>query len=200
MIATEPLPPEVWAQIGLDRAQTFSDARNLIVYGQRTTDDRLAFGGRGAPYHLGSAIRPAYDQVDATAAHLQHALVDLFPVLDRAEITHHWGGPLGVPRDWHPSVGLDPETGIAWAGGYVGDGVALTNLAGRTLADLITAADSPLVHLPWVDHRSPAWEPEPVRWAGITVTRRATAWADRTEARTGHPSRLGGLLSQVLGH
>ena len=74
MIATEPLPPEVWAQIGLDRAQTFTDARHLIVYGQRTTDDRLAFGGRGAPYHLGSAIRSAYDQVDSTAAHLEREL------------------------------------------------------------------------------------------------------------------------------
>ena len=124
MIATEPLPPEVWAQIGLDRAQTFHDARHLIVYGQRTTDDRLAFGGRGAPYHLRSSIRPSYDQVASTAEHLQRELVDLFPVLDRAEITHRWGGPLGVPRDWHPSVGLDPDTGIGWAGGYVGDGVA----------------------------------------------------------------------------
>ncbi len=200
MIATEPLPPEVWAQIGLDRAQTFTDARHLIVYGQRTTDDRLAFGGRGAPYHLGSSIEPSYDQVATTAAHLRRELLDLFPVLERAEITHHWGGPLGVPRDWHPSVGLDRETGIGWAGGYVGDGVALTNLAGRTLADLVTDADSPLVHLPWVGHRSPAWEPEPVRWAGITATRRATAWADRTESRTGHPSRVTALLQQVLGH
>ncbi|WP_456845170.1 NAD(P)/FAD-dependent oxidoreductase [Cellulomonas sp. P5_C6] len=200
MIATEPLPPEVWAQIGLARAETFTDARHLIVYGQRTTDDRLAFGGRGAPYHLGSAIEPSYDRTGSTAAHLHRELVDLFPVLDRAEITHHWGGPLGVHRDWHPSVGLDPETGIAWAGGYVGDGVALTNLAGRTLADLITGADSDLVRLQWVDHRSPAWEPEPIRWAGITVTRRATAWADRTENRTGRPSRVGDLLSHVLGH
>ena len=200
MVATEPLPPEVWAEIGLARAQTFTDARNLIVYGQRTTDDRLAFGGRGAPYHLGSSILPAYDRTGSTAAHLERELVDLFPVLDRAEFTHHWGGPLGVHRDWHPSVGLDPDTGIGWAGGYVGDGVALTNLAGRTLADLITGAESPLTRLPWVNHRSPAWEPEPLRWAGITATRRATAWADRTEARTGRPSRLTGLLDQVLRH
>ncbi|MBO3084427.1 FAD-dependent oxidoreductase [Cellulomonas sp. zg-ZUI188] len=199
MVATEPLPPEVWAEIGLDRAQTFTDARNLIVYGQRTTDDRLAFGGRGAPYHLGSSIEPAYDQVRSAAVHLERALVDLFPVLEHAEVTHHWGGPLGVPRDWHPSVGLDVETGIAWAGGYVGDGVSLTNLAGRTLADLLTGADSELVRLPWVGHRSPAWEPEPVRWAGITAARRATAWADRTESRTGHPSRLSDLVNHVLG-
>ena len=199
MIATEPLPPEVWAQIGLDRAQTFHDARHLIVYGQRTTDDRLAFGGRGAPYHLNSAIRPSYDRVEATSEHLRRELVDLFPVLDRAEITHRWGGPLGVSRDWSPSVGLDPETGIGWAGGYVGDGVATTNLAGRTLADLVAGADSPLVHLPWVGHRSPRWEPEPLRWAGITAARRSAEWADHVERRSGHRSRVESALNRVLG-
>ncbi|WP_426595245.1 NAD(P)/FAD-dependent oxidoreductase [Cellulomonas sp. McL0617] len=199
MIATEPLPPEVWAQIGLDRAQTFHDGRHLIVYGQRTTDDRLAFGGRGAPYHLSSAIRPDYDLAEGTAEHLRRELVALFPVLDRAEITHRWGGPLGVSRDWSPSVGLDAETGIGWAGGYVGDGVATTNLAGRTLADLVTGADSPLVRLPWVGHRSPRWEPEPLRWAGITAARRAAGWADRTELRSGHPSRVESVLNRVLG-
>ena len=199
MIATEPLPPEVWAQIGLDRAQTFHDARHLIVYGQRTTDDRLAFGGRGAPYHLRSSIRPSYDQVASTAEHLQRELVELFPVLDRAEITHRWGGPLGVARDWNPSVGLDADTGIGWAGGYVGDGVATTNLAGRTLADLVTGADSPIVRLPWVGHRSPRWEPEPLRWAGITAARRAATWADRTELRSGHASRVEAVLNRVLG-
>ena len=200
MIATEPLPPEVWAQIGLDRAQTFTDARHLIVYGQRTTDDRLAFGGRGAPYHLGSAIRPAYDQADATAAHLGHALVDLFPVLERAEITHHWGGPLGVPRDWHPSVGLDPETGIAWAGGYVGDGVALTNLAGRTLADLITGADSAA--------GPPAVGGPPLPRLGAGADALGRHHGDPAGDRVGRPHRgpdrspqpVGGLLSQVLGH
>ena len=146
MIATEPLPPEVGRSIGLDRAQTFHDARHLIVYGQRTTDDRLAFGGRGAPYHLSSAIRPSYDQVESDVPSTCGASsVELFPVLRRAEITHALGRAARRLRDWSPSVGLDPETGIGWAGGYVGDGVATTNLAGRTLADLVTGADSPLV-------------------------------------------------------
>ena len=200
MIATEPLPPEVWAQIGLDRAETFTDARHLIVYGQRTTDDRLAFGGRGAPYHLGSAIRPSYDQVAGTAEHLQRELVDLFPVLDRAEITHRWGGPLGVPRDWHPSVGLDPETGLGWAGGYVGDGVATTNLAGRTLADLVIGADTPLVRLPWVDHRSPRWEPEPLRWIGVNAGLTGMTLADAEERLTRRPSLVARALAPLLGH
>lgn len=200
MIATEPLPATVWEEIGLDRGQTFSDGRHLLIYGVRTADDRIAFGGRGAPYHAGSAIDPSFEKVDRVHEHLRHALVELFPAVAGARVTHRWGGPLGVPRDWHASVGLDPETGIGWAGGYVGDGVATTNLAGRTLADLVTGADSPLVRLPWVGHRSPAWEPEPVRWAEITAARWATQLADGEERRTGRSSRIAALLAPLLGH
>lgn len=196
MIATEPLPDRAWAAIGLERGQTFTDGRHLIVYGQRTADGRLAFGGRGAPYHAGSAIRPGFDDPRGVAQHLERALVDLFPVLDGVVVTHRWGGPLAVPRDRMPSVGLDDD-GLGWAGGYVGDGVAAANLAGRTLADLVHGSDSELTRLPWVGHRSPAWEPEPVRWAGITAARRAAEWADRAEARTGHESRASALLDRL---
>ena len=70
--------------------------------------------------------------------HALHAtLRELFPAAGDAEITHHWGGAVAVPRDWYPSVGFDSATGMAWAGGYVGDGVSTTNLAGRTIADLV---------------------------------------------------------------
>ena len=117
MIATEPLPAAVWDQIGLSRGETFSDHRHLVVYGQRTADDRLAFGGRGAPYDRGSRIRAGFDQHAQVFAHLRSTLVDLFPDAADAEITHRWGGPLGIARDWHASVGLDPQTGIGWAGG-----------------------------------------------------------------------------------
>jgi len=199
MIATEPLPPEVWSQIGLADGQTFTDARHLVVYGQRTADDRIAFGGRGAPYHLGSRLDASYDHVARVHEHLHRTLVDLFPQVDGYDVTHAWGGPLGVPRDWHPSVALDPGTGIGAAGGYVGDGVGTANLAGRTLADLVTGADTPLTRLPWVGHRSPPWEPEPLRWAGITAARWATTWSDRVEARTGRPSRVADAVAPLLG-
>lgn len=199
VLATEPLPAHVWEGIGLDQAQTFADARHLVVYGQRTADDRLVFGGRGAPYHAGSDVRPAYDRVARVHEHLHRTLVDLLPQVEGAAVTHTWGGPLGVPRDWHPSVGLDPATGMGWAGGYVGDGVATSNLAGRTLADLVTGTDSTLTHLPWVGHRSPEWEPEPLRWAGITAARWATSWSDRVEARTGRTSRVQDLVASLTG-
>ena len=156
MIATEPLPEQTWHEIGLGRSgETFTDHRHLIIYGQRTADGRLVFGGRGAPYHFGSRITPGYDRVPAVFAALQRDAGRAAAGAAGARITHSWGGPLGIARDWHPSVGLDRTTGLAWAGGYVGDGVSTTNLAGRTLADLLLRRDTELTTLPWVNHRSP---------------------------------------------
>jgi glycine/D-amino acid oxidase-like deaminating enzyme len=198
MIATEPLPDTTWDEIGLAGRETFSDFRHLIIYGQRTADGRLAFGGRGAPYHLGSRVASSYDRVPRVFAALRATLVELFPALRDVAITHRWGGPLGVPRDWHASVGLDRDTGLAWAGGYVGDGVSTTNLAGRTLTDLILQRESPLAGLPWVGHRSPQWEPEPLRWLGANAALRAMTWADAAETRRGRPSRAASIANRIL--
>jgi glycine/D-amino acid oxidase-like deaminating enzyme len=199
MIATQPLPDAVWDAIGLAGRPTFGDLRHLIIYGQRTADGRFAFGGRGAPYHLGSAVRPSFDRVPAVFAELRRTLTELFPALDDVPVTHSWGGPIGIPRDWCASVGLDRETGIGWAGGYVGDGLSTTNLAGRTLADLITGTDSDITRLPWVGHHSPDWEREPLRWLGLNAGLQVMNLADRTEARTGRPSRAAGLMGRFLG-
>ena len=200
MVATEPLSEEQWADIGLSDREVFADHRHVIIYGQRTVDDRLAFGGRGAPYHYGSRIRPEVDHDPAVFADLRATFADLLPQLGDVRFTHAWGGPLGIARDWHPSVGHDPSTGLGWAGGYVGDGVAATNLAGRTLADLVTGRQTPLTQLPWVGHRSRPWEPEPARWLGVNAGLRLAHTADREEARTGRPARIGRLLETLTGH
>jgi glycine/D-amino acid oxidase-like deaminating enzyme len=199
VIATEQLPPDAWARIGLDGRETFSDHRHLIVYGQRTADDRLVFGGRGAPYHFGSRVRPGFDRVPSVHAHLLETLRELFPVLHDVRIEHAWGGPLGIPRDWCASVGLDRTSGRAWAGGYVGDGVTTTNLAGRTLRDLVLGQDTELTRLPWVGHRSRRWEPEPLRWLGANAGLRAVTLADAEERVTGRPSVLARLAAPLLG-
>lgn len=199
MISTEPLPAEVWDEIGLARRETFADHRHLIVYGQRTADDRLVFGGRGAPYHWGSRVRASYDTDERVFAGLWATLLDLFPVLRGRKVTHAWGGALGIPRDWTASVGLDRDTGLGWAGGYVGDGVSTTNLAGRTLRDLVLGRDTALTRLPWVDHHSPAWEPEPLRWLGINAGLRAMTVADAEERLTGRPSLVARAVAPLLG-
>jgi glycine/D-amino acid oxidase-like deaminating enzyme len=200
MIATEPLPPEAWAEIGLSRRETFADLRHMRIYGQRTADDRLAFGGRGAPYHFGSRTRPDFDQDAGVHAALREVLVDLFPVVADYAVTHSWGGAVGVPRDWHASLGLDRARGFGWAGGYVGDGVATSNLAGRTLAQLLAGEESELTRLPWVGHRSRSWEPEPLRWLGVNGGRLLLTRADRREARTGRPAKSARALARFIGY
>ncbi|HEX9064288.1 MAG TPA: FAD-binding oxidoreductase [Streptosporangiaceae bacterium] len=198
VVATAPLPDDVIEQVGLAGRPTFSDLRHLIIYGQRTADNRLVFGGRGAPYHFGSAVDPRFDRVPGVFSALRSTLGELFQILEDVTVTHTWGGPIGIARDWCASVGLDPATGVGWAGGYVGDGLSTTNLAGRTLADLITGNDSELVRLPWVGHHSPAWEPEPLRWLGVNAGLRVMTWADRAETRTGRPSRAAAAVSDFL--
>ena len=157
MVATEPLPESFWSEVGLAARETFSDERHLIIYGQRTVDDRLAFGGRGAPYHFGSTIRPEFDSEPGVHAELVPGAARALPGHRRTP--DHT--PVGrtareSPATGPPRSGWTGERGLAWAGGYVGDGVGTSNLAGRTLADLITRQASDLVRLPWVGHRSPA--------------------------------------------
>ncbi len=210
MVATQQLPQRVWDQIGLERGQTFSEHQNLVVYGQRTVDGRIAFGGRGAPYHWGSAVRPGFDQDPRVHRGLAALLRRYFPVLADVPggatrlagigIDHTWGGPLGIARDWHPAVRLDPDTRIAWAGGYVGDGVALSQLAGATLADLVTGRETSRTALPWVGHRPRSWEPEPLRWLGVNAGLLMARAADAHERRSGRPSPLGAALSRLTAH
>jgi len=199
MVATEPLPDEALQAIGVGDRTTFTDKRHLRIYGQRTQDGRLAFGGRGAPYHYGSAIESAFDHDPRVHQKLREIVLDLFPVLHGVRFTHAWGGNLGIARDWYPSTGFDRRTGLAWAGGYVGNGVATSCLAGRTLGDLITGTDSELVTLPWVGHHSRKWEPEPLRWAGVNAVTQLMARGDRTEASSGRPSAAVAQFWKTLG-
>ncbi|MDQ6848258.1 MAG: FAD-binding oxidoreductase [Candidatus Dormibacteraeota bacterium] len=199
MIATAPLPAQAWAQIGWSRGETINDGRHLLIYAQRTADGRIAFGGRGAPYHFGSRICDEFDREPAVFDALEDALHDLVPQTRGVAVTHRWGGPVGVARDWNPSVGIDRSTGLAWAGGYVGDGVTAANVAGRTLADLILGRESLLTGLPWVQHHSRRWEPEPLRWLGVNVSVRAMRGADVVERRTGRRSWRARAVTRLQG-
>ena len=199
MIVTEPLGDSFWRDVGWSGAETITDGRHLLIYAQRTADDRIAFGGRGAPYHFGSRISERFDREPKVFAELHKTLVALWPGARGARITHRWGGVFGAPCDWYSSVGLDRSTGLAWAGGYVGDGVSTSNLAGRTLTDLVLGRATELTRLPWVGHQSPSWEPEPLRWLGANAALRTMASADRAEARTGRPARRAEVVGKLIG-
>ena len=198
MIGTEPLPQSVFDEIGLADRPTFADDRYMVIYGQRTADDRLAFGGRGVPYLYGSRISPTVERHHRSHERIHATLVDLFPALSEARITHRWGGVLGVTRNWTPFVHFDRAAGTAGAGGYVGEGVAPANLAGRTLADLICGTASERVDLPWVGVHHRRWEPEPLRWLGVRGSRWILAAADTYESRTNREAKAAVALARKL--
>jgi glycine/D-amino acid oxidase-like deaminating enzyme len=201
MIATAPLSKAVWDELGWAGLETISDAHHLFFYAQRTTDDRIAIGGRGAPYQLGSPIDPAFERNARVRQRLVNTVLAAFPAARDAEITHHWGGALGVPRDWTMSVTHDPRTGLGFAGGYSGHGVAATSLSGRTLADLILGRQSDLVTMPWVDHPVRPWEPEPLRWIASRAIVQIMGQSDKVED-AGRPAtaRRMRIIRPFLGH
>lgn len=202
MVVTERLPDSAWKDIGWDAFETLGDEAHAYMYAQRTADGRIALGGRGVPYRYGSAIDQFGMTSPATAAALGDILRQMFPAAASAGLEHAWCGVLGVPRDWCARVTYDTTSGIGWAGGYSGHGVAAANLAGRTLADLALGVSSKLTSLPWVGHRSRRWEPEPVRWAGVHGLYALYRLADRLETPapddTGRPARV--ALGEALGH
>ncbi|TDQ45406.1 NAD(P)/FAD-dependent oxidoreductase [Actinorugispora endophytica] len=200
MIATEPLSAEAWKRIGWEGREVLGDAAHAYVYAQRTADDRIAIGGRGAPYRFGSG----HDNNGATQpqaiAELWRALVRLFPAASEVPVAHAWSGVLGVSRDWCPTVHLDSAEGLGWAGGYVGSGVTASNLAGRTLRDLVLGRTTELTRLPWVGHRARGWEPEPLRWIGTQVSHGLYRTADRREADHGaETSTFADLAARISG-
>ncbi len=170
IVATEPLSDDLWQDIGLRDMETFSDASRLVTYGQRSADNRLIFGSRGA-YQFGGKPKSQFDDCRPVFASITKVLGELLPQLATTRISHCWGGTLGIPRRGCPHAVFDSTAGIGTAGGYVGEGVGASNLMGRTLADLVLGNDSELTRMPW-SHRSSLetslrrWEPEPLRWLG----------------------------------
>jgi glycine/D-amino acid oxidase-like deaminating enzyme len=183
MIATAPLPEAAWDEIGWGGAEVLGDEAHSYCYAQRTADGRIAIGGRGIPYRFGSRHDDAGRTQPRTVAQLRAILHQHFPAASAVPVEHAWSGVLGVPRDWCATVHLDRTTGLGWAGGYVGHGVTSTNLAGRTLRDLVLGRDTELTALPWVDRRVRPWEPEPLRWLGVRGLYVAYRAADRHEGR-----------------
>lgn len=200
MVATEPLSAAVWNKIGWSRRETLAEGRLMVTYAQRTADGRIAFGGRGAGYRFANRISQRFDTDAGVRRRIESTLHALFPAAAGSRITHHWGGPLAVPRDWHPSVTINPTARRISAGGYVGDGVALSHLAGRTAAAAIVGVDSPDLRLPMARHVNRRWEPEPLRWLGVNTALHLPSLADAVEARTGRPTRrLGFAMDRLLG-
>ncbi len=200
IVLTEPVSEADWATIGWRAREVIGSYRLSVDYLSRTSDGRILFGGRGAPYRYGSTIAPAFDRDARTHALLRRMVQAWFPSLQGIGFGHAWGGPLGMPRDWIPTFSFDPRSGIASGRGYTGHGVATANLAGRVLAGLILGERNELTSLPLVNHRSPNWEPEPFRWIGVRFTQESLLRLDARTARTGRPPTGRSLAERIANH
>lgn len=201
MIVTAPLSASVKEQIGWSGAELLGDFAHGYMYAQRTADDRIALGGRGIPYRFGSRTDDRGRTQQWTINTLTELLREMFPAAASVGIDHAWCGVLGVPRDWCATVDLDRGTGLGTAGGYVGSGLTTTNLAGRTLADLVLQRDTDLTTLPWVGRRVRPWEPEPLRWLGVRAMYALYRIADRRENERNlpHTSRVARIANKITG-
>jgi glycine/D-amino acid oxidase-like deaminating enzyme len=200
IVLTEPLTDVQLAEIHWTHRAVVHSQALTVDYLSRTQDGRVLFGGRGAPYHYGSAIRPEFDRHAPTHDRLRRSIVEWFPSLAGVCTTHAWGGTVGVPRDWIPTMAYDRASGVATSHGYTGEGVAATNLGGRVLADLITGTESELTRLPMVNHHSRPWEPEPFRFLAARYLQHASLKIDERAARTGRPPSGRSVTERLLGH
>ena len=200
IVVTEPLPQDLWREIGWAGYEVLGDAAHAYCYAQRTREGRIAMGGRGVPYRFGSRTDLSGRTQQATIEKLHKILVTLLPQTRGVRLDHAWCGVLGVPRDWCTTCGFDQDSGIGWAGGYVGLGVSTSNLSGRTLRDLVLGRDTELTRLPWVNRTVRKWEPEPLRWLGVHAMYQLYRMADEREAK-GLPrtSRLAALADRLTG-
>lgn len=201
ILLTEPLTEDQHAEIGWRTRFVMQSKRLTVDYLQITHDRRIVFGGRGSTYQWGSAIRPEMDCVEETSQSLRAHFAEFFPTLaPQVEFEACWGGPVGVHRDWMPSFSFDRASGLAKAGGYAGEGVAASNLAGRVMADLITGTDSDLLRLPMVGHEPRQWEPEPLRWLGVRYIQKAAARLEEKATRSGKPPSGRSIAERLMSH
>ena len=200
MIGTERLPDRFWDEVGWAGRELFNDFRFLLFYAMRTTDGRIALGGRGAPYHFGSRLSERFERDAVGTGPPALTARRAVPGDRRAAVTHHWGGAVAAPRDWYSSVGLDRHHGHGLGRGLHRRRSRHHEPRRPHAPRPHPGAPSELTGLPWVDHRSRPWEPEPLRWVGVNAALKAMGSADDVRAaRTGRPSRRATLVKRLIG-
>lgn len=183
IVLTEPLSAAQWEAVGWDRGESLSSPVHTKNYLTRTSDGRILYGSRGAPYQYASRTPEAAVRDEAVFRKMRADVREWWPALSDVRFTHAWGGYLGVPRDWVPTVWFDRDSRHARCGGYTGRGVTGTAFAANLLAALIL--DRPHAHagLPFHRPTTPRWEVEPFRWAGVRYVQEAFQRIDAADAQ-----------------
>lgn len=198
MVATEPLSNSIWKEIGNKERFTFAENAHVINYAQRTADNRLAIGGRGATSPFGSKLQESRESHQKVHKRLIDLARSWFPALANVEFTHRWGGAVAITRDWEPYLQFDRISGFGKLGGYAGDGVTMSHLAGKIMAHEILNLDSELRSLHFVNRKIRKWEPEPIRYLGVNALIHLSTISDLEESLTNRPSKVNRFIEPVI--
>jgi glycine/D-amino acid oxidase-like deaminating enzyme len=185
VLLTDPLTAAQRSRIGWAGRQGLSDAGNLFHYYRLTDDDRILWGGYDAVYRFGNGVAPRDDHRPATYDLLARHFRATFPQLADVRFDRWWGGPIATTTRFTATFGRALGGRVVYALGYTGLGVAATRFAATVLADLLLAPSSPLLQLRFTSTQPFPFPPEPLRWVGVQLTRRALARADRRDGRRG---------------
>jgi glycine/D-amino acid oxidase-like deaminating enzyme len=185
VLVTEPLSEAQRDAIGWKGRQGLSDVTNQFHYYRQTDDHRILWGGYDAVYDFGGRVSPERDSRPATFAVLEEHFRETFPQLGPIGFSHRWGGAIDTCSRFSALWGRALGGRAVYVVGFTGLGVGASRFGGRVGLDLLDGLDTERTRLEMVRRRPLPFPPEPVRWAGITLTRRALARADRREGRRG---------------
>ena len=183
VLVTEPLSAAQRAAVGWDGGEGVDDLANQFHYYRQTADGRILWGGYDAVYHYGRQVRARYDQRPATSATLSRHFFATFPQLEGLRFTHRWGGAIDTCTRFCAFYGTSHGGRVAYVLGYTGLGVGASRFGAEVVLDLLSGEPTALTRLEMVRRRPVPFPPEPLAYAGISLTRRSLAKADRSEGR-----------------
>ena len=206
MIATRPLSSEEQAALQWTPGLAIAEATNNVNYAQFSADFRIALGGRGARYPFAGHLDRALESDTRTHRNLSEMIHKWFPQLGGSDqhssidVTHHWGGPIAIRRNWESRICVDHRKGLARLGGYVGDGLTMSFVAARAVAEEIVTGENPLAEMPISTDCSKAkkWPIEPFRYIGANALISSIARLDESE-EAGRQSPTGRFLKRLIG-
>lgn len=198
VLLTEPLSDAQWREVGWEGREGIEDKRNYVHYYRVTRDGRILWGGGDGIIHRDLRIRPARDRSDEVLPALEATFRETFPQLRDVEISHHWGGPVGITAPFVPYFGTLEGGRVHYGHGYNGHGVAPTHTGGCILADRVLGRDRGYQSLPFVDGREPAFPPSSLTYLGAALSRWSLRRQDRAMAEGKGAGDMDPLLLRIL--
>jgi glycine/D-amino acid oxidase-like deaminating enzyme len=185
VLMTEPLSVQQMDAIGWKHREGLGDVSNQFHYYRLTEDNRILWGGYDATYHYGNGLDPRHDQSDETHGLLAEHFFETFPQLEGLRFSHRWGGPIGTTTRFTATWGSAHDGKLVWVAGYTGLGVGASRFGARVALDLVFDLETERTALEMVRRRPLPFPPEPLRWAGVQMTRKAMQRSDRKGGKRG---------------